>query len=195
MALARGYSSVVARAAWLEGLVAFARNDFGAAQVGYEEMFDAAVAAGDVEQTAFAHGLLANLYAVLGDMTAAWRHRVDAAAMLDDVNNPQVVANLLLSAAGDAWTSGNYSAALVFQSTLLSLGLPISQVTEIQALAQRSRTLHQLGRHSESIQSLDMAHERLSRVPDRGVHARIEPDVLAADAEVFRRLDRARAIA
>jgi tetratricopeptide (TPR) repeat protein len=179
------YPVLVMRAAWVQGLTAFARNDFAQARSAYEERLALAVAASDVDQTVSSRILLGNLHDVLGNAALAWEHRVAAASAVEDVYSPSLPVALLLSSAGDLSTTGDHAAAHVFEASLLSLDLPLSLPTAVQARAQHARTLFQLGFENEADQQRGIARQILGQIEDSNVLARVEADVLIADAYVL----------
>jgi CHAT domain-containing protein len=182
-----GYPNLIMRAAWVQGLVAFAVNDFALAQVAYEERLSLAAASHDIDQVVSTRILLANLHYVLGDAPLAWRYRIEAAQAIDDVFLPSLPVVLLLSAAGDASSNGNHAAAFVFESSLLTRDVPINAATAVQARAQHARTLFALGRSDEADRELDIARQMLNSSEDFNVKARVEADVLVAEAQMLTR--------
>jgi tetratricopeptide (TPR) repeat protein len=191
---ARRYGSLVARSLWLEGLVAQMRTDFLGAQVRFEQQLEVAQSLGDVEEQANAKVLLANVHWQLGDQPTAWRYRIEAAPVVTQLENSTLAAGLFLNAAADAQLNGQYDAALALQSSLLRLPVTHNVNIELQALAQRARTLYALNREREALQDLQRARVRVSQVPEV-MRARYEPDVLLTEAEVLQGSDPTRAIA
>jgi CHAT domain-containing protein len=185
---------LVGRAAWIRGLAAFGLNEFAAARLAYEEMLSSAAARGDVDQWMWACGLLANVHFTLGDSVSAWRYRIDAARRSDEAFSPSVLGSLLTSAAGDAAARGYHSTALLFQSLVLS-NAATSANLEVQLRSQRARSLYALGRHVEAERELTRAAARLAAITDVESRHRVEADLLAAEADIFRESNQARAIA
>ena len=180
----RGHAMLVIRAAWLQGLTAFALNEFAAAQVHYEEMLAASATTRDGDQWVMANVLLANLHEMLGDATEAWRYRVAAFAELHTVLSVSTRAALLGSASGDAQLAEHHAAALLLQSVLSSTaGVPPS--IEVQVRAQRARSLFELGRLSEANAEIAAARNELVAVADSQGRSRVEVDVLLTEAELL----------
>lgn len=189
----RGHTILVTRAAWLEGMTAFSRNEFAAARIRYEEMLASATAGGDNDQWVMAKVLLANLHDVLGQSPLAWQHRVDAAARLDGVFSSGTRSAYLASASGDAAAGGHDAAALLFHS-LIGSGPEISANLEVQVRSQRARSLYRLDRRVEARAELAIARARLTAVTNTANQLRIEADLLAAEADVWQDDDRPRAV-
>jgi tetratricopeptide (TPR) repeat protein len=194
LAEARRYAASAGRAAWLEGLIAQARHDYVAAQRSYEEMLSRAEIADDVEQQASARALLANLHWTLGETAAAWQYRIDANSALEDIEHPQVLSLCLLSAAGDAASTGNHGAALVFESALLARAGDLPSTTRAQTLAQHARTMSHLGAQQGAVDEVARARALLAEI-DVAVRERVEGDVLLTEAQIWRDADAQRAIA
>jgi CHAT domain-containing protein len=187
----RRYGILVTRAAWLEGMSAFASNDFAAATAAYEEMLVSAGTAGDLDQWVMAHVLLGNLHDTLGNAQLAWQHRVEAAERLDEVHAESIRALFLISAAGDASVEKHYDAALLFQSALLASTLPPS--LEVQARAQRALAWFALRRPADAREELERAKRRLRDVATTTSRLTVEADVLAAEGTIWAGVDRNRA--
>jgi CHAT domain-containing protein/tetratricopeptide (TPR) repeat protein len=181
----RRHAILVTRGAWVDGLAAFGLNDFARAQVSYEEMLASAIASGDADPSVMARVLLANLHDMLGNGPKAWQHRVTAGSQLQDVFSLAPRLNHLISAAGDAHAGGHYSAAVLFQSLLLSSGDAVPAGLAVQVHAQRARSLELLRRRAEASLELQTARRLLATVPDGPGRGRVEADVLAAEAEIW----------
>jgi CHAT domain-containing protein len=181
----RQHANLVTRAAWIEGLAAFGRNDFARAQIAYEEMLASAAATGDTDPWVMASVLLANLHDMLGNGPKAWQHRINGAARLDQVFSGTTRLNHLMSAAGDAHAGGHYGAALLFQSIVLSGQHAVPPNLAVQAHAQRARSLELLQRRAEARSALVTARRSLDNIGDPEGRGRVEADVLAAEAELW----------
>jgi tetratricopeptide (TPR) repeat protein len=190
----RGYTILVTRAAWLEGMAAFGLNEFAKARIAYEEMLASAGAGGDTDQWVMANVLLANLHDMLGDVGRAWQHRVSAASRLGDVYSETTRLNHLLSAAGDAQAGGHHAAALLFQSLTLT-GSAVPPNLEVQARAQRARSLLRLGRNADASAEVAQARGKIASVVNPSSRVVVEADVLAAETDVWRHQDPPKALA
>ncbi|HUE88502.1 MAG TPA: CHAT domain-containing protein [Vicinamibacterales bacterium] len=186
LARERRHAILVTRAAWLEGMAAFGLNEFAKARVAYEEMLASAVAAGDTDQWVMAKVLLANLHEILGEPSRAWQHRIDAADRLDHCFSDYIRSTALASASGDALAGGHHAAALLLQSLLLSAPAGVSANLEVQLRAQRARSMSQLGRQLDASRELAIARERVDTIADQQSRARVQYDLLGAEAEVLR---------
>jgi hypothetical protein len=194
-AQARGHAILLIRAAWVQGLAAYGRNEFGLARAAYEEMLSLSAASGDTDPWLWANALLASLHETLADSPRAWRYRIDATRRLPEAFGSQTRSSILASASGDALLGEHHAAALLFHGALLASPAALSANLEVQVRSQRARTLFALGRAAEAQAELATARQRLSAVADPQGRLRIEADVLAAEAEVLAKREPARALA
>jgi tetratricopeptide (TPR) repeat protein len=188
-AVARRYRVIRTRALWIRGLIDFDRNGVSAATVAYEEMLESATLPADVDQFVMAHVLLANARYVLGDESAAWRHRAIAMARFDECASDGTRMNVLLSAGAHAAAEGYSAAALLFESRSLPADGSVNPVHETQARIQRAATLHRLGNSQAARTELLTARARLTEVNDRTTLARREADLLAVESELVEASD------
>lgn len=185
-ALSSRYLHAVARAAWIEGIAEFNRNNLAAARFAYEQMLDAAIATGDAEHYVMATVILANLHEVLGDNNRAWKYRTLGAARLDDCYTLGTRVNYLLSAAAQSLTAGHWVAALVFQSRLLNPALVLAADLEVQTRTQHALTLLRLGNREAARAELQKARARSIELTELSkARPRIEADLLVLESELL----------
>ena len=194
-ARARRYRTLAARASWILGLAHVGREDFAAAELAYEDTRREATATHDGETRAAAAVLLANLHWMTGDRARAWRYRNEAAALLESGVSIGTRMNVLLGSAGDALAAGDYETALLFQGAILNRGVRLNPVTEAQAHTQRAVAWHRMDRGRDALSELEAARRLVPAIADSRLHARVEADILTAEAEIRRQDDPAAAIA
>jgi len=182
-----GYRSLESRAVWLLGLVAFGEGRYGDARDHWERMLTTAQQGADIEQTAAAHGLLANLLDHLGDSGPAWQHRRVALAEMERSGATRLRYPLLFSAAGQALKEHDPAAALALQNAVVETARQSGRPVGIaESLAARASIHAALKLADRAAADLATARSEVVAIPDAALRARIEGMVLLADVNVLR---------
>ena len=190
-----GYAFAAARASWFLGLAAFSRGELGAVQTYYEDTLAAFEQMGDTEQAAAAHNLLAALHGYLGDERTAWSHRQSALAVLP-LTRSERLRYILLATTAAAVRRQDPETSLAFQDAVVEAANAAARPAAIvESLSVRAALLAQLGRHEEARADLAAARKALAAVPATAARLRVEEPILAAESDVFRSHDPARAVA
>ncbi|MEZ5283401.1 MAG: zf-HC2 domain-containing protein [Vicinamibacterales bacterium] len=178
------YRYVVSRALWVQGLIAFDESAYGRARACWEAMLQASTEAGDVEQSAAAHSLLANLHYLLADSNRAWDHRLESLARLEAIGLPAIRFGVLVSAAGHALNEVGPSAALALQAAVIDAAQATGRPAPlIEGLLQRSAMHLALDMLDEAGDDLTNARQIFDALDDTTVRARLEPGMLLAEVE------------
>ncbi|MDP3717067.1 MAG: CHAT domain-containing protein [Acidobacteriota bacterium] len=191
----RRYLFAAGRSTWFLGLIAFGQGRIGEAQAAYEDTLATFAQMGDVEQAAGAHNLLASLHGYLGDERQAWEHRAAALPVLTISRSQRLHYGVLVGAAA-AVRRQNPEASLAFQDAVVDNAKTAGRLAPIvDSLSARAALLSELGQDKAAQNDLAAARLALAAVPAAAVNLRIEEPILAAESNVFRRTDPARAIA
>jgi tetratricopeptide (TPR) repeat protein len=176
------YPYVTGRIAWTRGLVAFNEGRFADVRAQYEHALSTFDRAGDTEQAAAVHVLLANLHDFLGDPSTAWQQR---ALALQYASSPRLRHGLLISIAGETLTEQGPQAALPLQDALLANALALGRAAfVVEARAQRAVVVSALGRAADADAELAKAQTALAGVTDPAFRTRLEGRLLEATADV-----------
>jgi len=185
-AASQGFAYVSGRAAWFQGLIAFAQGRLAEAERHYEDTVATFERMGDAEQTAAAHPLLASLYFYLGDSAAEWRHRNLAFKGLSISRSARFKYGLMASSANSV-RSQSPETALTMQNAVVDIARAWGRDAAIvDALGQRALTLSTLGRAGEAGRDLAEARTRLANVADPSFRKIFELPILAAESELHR---------
>jgi CHAT domain-containing protein/tetratricopeptide (TPR) repeat protein len=195
VATANGYAYVSGRAAWFQGLIAFAQGRLAEAEANYEDTLSTFERMGDAEQVAAAHPLLASLYFHLGDTAGEWRHRTAALAGLSISRSARFKHGLMLTAAMSVRAQSPETALSMYDSVIAHAREWGRDAAVVDGLARRSATLMALGRTPEAERDLAEARVRLRNVPDESFRRLFELPVLAAESDHARHQNPAMAVA
>ena len=185
-AAGNGYAYMLGRAAWFQGLIAFAQGRLAEAEANYEDTLSTFERMGDAEQVAAAHPLLASLYFHLGDTTSEWRHRTAALQGLSISRSPRFKYGLMVTAAMSIRAQSPETALSMYDEAVANAQDSGRESAVVDALAQRSHTLLSVGRTSEAARDLDEARRHLQNLPDESFRRLLELPVLAAESDLTR---------
>lgn len=192
---ARSYAFSAGRATWFQGLVAFGQGRLGDAQDRYEATLSTFERMGDAEQIAAAHNLLASLFGYFGDELLAWKHRDAALPILTITRSLRLRYGVLVGAAS-AVRRQDAEAALTFQNAVVETAESWAREgATAESRSLRATIFFNLGRNSEARVELAAARAALQGVQDEAFRRRLEVSILAAESEIFRQEDPARAVA
>ena len=141
--------------------------------------------AGDQDQVAVMHSVIAEAYRYLGDPASAWLHHRPALQTLNEVSNYRSRHLVLVQAGLTATMEGRFEAALALQQAVVENGQlwqrPSGTATGLLHLA---RNLSQLGRADEVDAQLALAATEVARIPDPLFRERIGLELVEVKGEV-----------
>jgi CHAT domain-containing protein len=191
----KGYTYVVARASWFEGLVAFAQSRLGDTQAHYEDTLATFERMGDAEQVALANNLLAALSYYLGDKQNEWKHRTAAFQGLVTSRSARF-KSILLTTAAVSLRADDPDAALTFHNAALASARESGRgMTVLEVLTQRSSTLVSLGREADAERDVQEARQLLTAVNEPRLAELYELLIMAPEGDVQRQRSAAIAVA
>lgn len=140
---------------------------------------------GEKENTAFLNFLCAENFEDLGQAEQAWSLRYAALSSLGDIVTDRWKHNILLDAGDAALREGQAGAARYFQNALVLLARrQADPATLAEALVRRGRAEFAVGHTAAANRDLDEAAEQAELITELGLRARVEADVLTAQAEI-----------
>jgi CHAT domain-containing protein len=181
---ANGYAYAIGRAAWFQGMVAFAQGRLADAEANYEDTVSTFERMGDAEQVAAAHPLLASLYFYLGAPAAEWRHRSAAMAGLSSSRSARFKYGIVATAAMSVRAENPETALLLYDEAVAHGMASGREAAVVDALAQRSITLAILGRAADAKRDVNAARQRLQNLPDPAFRRLLELQILAAESDL-----------
>jgi CHAT domain-containing protein len=189
---------------WMVGQARGAQGPTASALSPSESALRAFERAGEVENQAALHSILAQIYAELGENESAWRHLHAALLSLPRLHKPRRSQNILSTAIHSLHDTGDLGPAVHFQELLIEdaiqADIPIGLTI---ALRDQATLLHELGRTSDALADLDRARTAAGRIGDSRLRQSVEVDTLVIEGRVLRAsradaslkaLDQARAI-
>ena len=117
------YFVLLGRAAWVAGLIDVNQARFSSAVEKYERAVAAFTNAGEVENVANVHNMLAEAYRLVGDDRSCWDYQTKALTRLDELSDPKRQEAMLITAALTALQSELPEAALVFQDRYIDVAI------------------------------------------------------------------------
>ena len=184
---AEDYAPLLGYVDWMIGQARGTQGPIASALPASESALQQFERAGEVENQAALHSIVAQVYTELGENETAWQHHVAALQVLPRLYKPRRSQNILSAALHSLQAMGDLGPAFYFQGMLVDdaaqadnpIGLSI-------ALRDRAAILHKLGRLDAAFSDLDRARKAALRITDLLLRQSVEVDTLVAEGRVFR---------
>jgi CHAT domain-containing protein len=181
----RGYTQLVGRVAWMQGLVHGVRAELADALDDYRTALACFKQTRDTDSEAAVHFLLAENFDSLGESRAAWLERQQALERLGGMRSLRRRHAILTDAVLASLDQGMPRVALHFEDALVATALAWARPGAIaEAFARRALIRHELRAHDQALADLRSSRQWIARIPDEALSRRLEGEVSAAEGEV-----------
>lgn len=185
-ATSRSYLVVDARSRWLLGLIAVTQGHYTAAAAEYRAALAGFERAGDMQNAANVHQLLAETLDLLGQPEQAWRERLLGLAVLEPSANPRRWNATLLAAALAAERDGAPQAGLAFETEAVAsnerYGL---QAATAEARVYRAANLFRAGDRRAARDETAAARRFIAQLPDAWLVSRLQAEADAVEGQIL----------
>lgn len=179
------HAALLARARWLEGLIAIIRGDPAAALNAYEAALLEFQKLREHSHAARMAGQVANTLDILGRRSDAWRHLQPALVEPAIRKTPYSRLSLYQTASSLARRDGENEIALWFQEEAVRSALDAGTAAPtVVALRWDCEILLELGRKEAAARELEQARQTLNEVPDPEVRAILDGDLRLVEARL-----------
>jgi len=166
VAAARSHAQILGRIQYMQGLIEGLRGDLTDSQERLRSARASFKKTQDVEAEARVLVKMAeNLY-FLGDGRAAWRHRVEALALLGQVRTPRLRYGILGEALATCLDERMPRPALHFGTTALDTALTLPPWAMSDALLRQAAIHHSLGADDLAVAEVLQSRRLIARIPD-----------------------------
>ncbi|HEX3554084.1 MAG TPA: CHAT domain-containing protein [Thermoanaerobaculia bacterium] len=184
---AEDYAPLLGYIDWMIGQARGTQGPLASALPASESALHEFERAGEVENQAALHSIVAQIYTEFGENEAAWQHHVAALQVLPRLYKPRRSQNILSAALHSLQTMGDLGPAFYFQGMLVDDAVQADNPIGLSiALRDRAAILHKLGRLDEVFSDLDRARKAAGRIGDLLLRQSVEVDTLVAEGRVFR---------
>jgi len=143
--------------------------------------------AGEVENQAALHSILAQIYDNAGDLDRAWTHHLSALQALPRLYKPRRVQNILTAVLHTLRKTGDLRPAVHFQEVFIDQARRAGKPGGLSiALRDQAVLLHELGRDDEALSRLDEAQTAIRPLPDPKLRQVEEVAALVAAGKILR---------
>jgi CHAT domain-containing protein len=193
------YGYLNGRRKWISGLILLNRNHFMASLAEYREAYRALQSSGEWDAELSVSALLAEVLALLGAPSDAWRYQLNAlnrASRFGPLRKKQL---LLLKLGSVLCLNSNLpEAALHFQSAVIDAsasGNDEQPATRVDAYFIRALIDQKLGDAVGARHDLELAKAQLVRIGDQALRSHEEALILLAESSIFQNASPSSAIA
>lgn len=155
------------------------------AQEAYRSALVESQRAGDLENLARTHNLLAEILGYQGETEEAWRHWGEAARLARAQESPEVLYQVYSVAAMSALRLEEPEIAAAFQDEVVRSAERLgNSVALTSSLIWQARYRHRIGEGKAAGIALRQAIEAAARIPDAGAQAEVAIGLAIAEAEI-----------
>jgi CHAT domain-containing protein len=182
------YPVVSGRSRWLVGLVSVMRDDFAISLVMYRSALADFELAGEAENVAAVHFLIAENLRFQGQIAASWVHRYKALQISRLTGSPQWYHNSLFDAAEVSRAQGLNNSALLFQLEMVQSKISLRDPISLSEALLRLGSAHfRVGNIESAIQDLKTATVLIDQVRESHRRLPLRADFNAVAADVYLR--------
>src|SRR5262245_13311422 len=185
-ASARSYLIVDARSRWLLGLIAITQGHFTAAVADYRAGLAGFERAGDMQNAANVHELLAEALDLLGQSEQAWRERLVGLAVLEPSANPRRWSGTLLAAALAAERDDAPEAGLAFETEAVASDERYGLTGQIaEARLYRAANRLRAGDRRSARDDAAAARQAIPQLHDAWIVKRLQAEADAVEGQIL----------